>query len=519
MAGADTSPVVIASQPGIKRDGTKLDGDNYTDGQWVRFQRGKPRKIGGYRRITPGLSQISRGMHVQSRNATNFLHSGHFGGLDRLTIDNLGNASVIGDRTPSGFAVDFANQWQFDAVYNPASAGANLFAHAAPNGDDIASSIERPVYYGDIYGTGQLAPIASLPLGVSGGVVALQPYLFAFGNDGSINWSDSADPTDFTGSGPNNDGGTARVTAQKIVRGMPLRGGGGNSPSGIFWSLDSVIRGAYAGGDVTFRFDTLTSQSSILSASSVIEYDGLFFWCGVDRFLMFNGVVREVPNQMNLNWFFDNLNYAHRQKVFAFKVPRFGEIWWCYPRGSAIECTHAVIHNVREGTWYDTQLPGGGRSAGQYAQVFKSPLVAGVDAYNSATYRLWQHEFGYDEVDDSAAAVRSFFETADMSLMVGKDQPKSQALHVECVEPDLVQAGVVEMSILGRANARSVEQASDPRTVAPVTESVDPTQQVVWFREVRRQMRFRVESNVLGGNYEMGQTIAHIGPADETTIA
>ena len=37
--------VQIKSLPGIKRDGTKFEGDQYVDGQWVRFQRGLPRKI------------------------------------------------------------------------------------------------------------------------------------------------------------------------------------------------------------------------------------------------------------------------------------------------------------------------------------------------------------------------------------------------------------------------------------------------------------------------------------------
>ena len=101
-----------------------------------------------------------------------------------------------------------------------------------------------------------------------------------------------------------------------------------------------------------------------MSSQCVIEYDGIYYWCGVDRFLMFNGVVREVPNSLNLNWFYDNLNFNQRQKVFAVKVPRWGEIWWCYPRGNATECTHAVIYNVRENTWYDCELPNDGRSAG-----------------------------------------------------------------------------------------------------------------------------------------------------------
>ena len=114
---------------------------------------------------------------------------------------------------------------------------------------------------------------------------------------------------------------------------------------------------------------------------------------------MFNGVVREIPNQLNQNWFFDNLNYAQRQKVFAYKVPRFGEIWWCYPRGNATECTHAVIYNLRENTWYDTELPNSGRSCGKFVTVFEYPITTGIDATSAGFYKLWQMEFGLDELD------------------------------------------------------------------------------------------------------------------------
>jgi hypothetical protein len=110
----------------------------------------------------------------------------------------------------------------------------------------------------------------------------------------------------------------------------------------------------------------------------VIEYDGVYYWCGTDRFLLYNGVVKEIPNNMNQNHFFDNLNYSERQKVYATKVPRFGEIWWFYPRGSSTECNDAIIFNVRENIWYDAgQAIGSRRSAGYFSQVFRFPINAG----------------------------------------------------------------------------------------------------------------------------------------------
>ena len=49
---------ILVSEPGIKRDGTKFEGNNYVDGQWVRWQRGLPRKIAGYKTTLKTLAEI-----------------------------------------------------------------------------------------------------------------------------------------------------------------------------------------------------------------------------------------------------------------------------------------------------------------------------------------------------------------------------------------------------------------------------------------------------------------------------
>ena len=56
---ADLKPLPVISLPGIKRDGTRLQGENYVDGLWMRFERGLPRKIKGYERLT-NLLPLSR---------------------------------------------------------------------------------------------------------------------------------------------------------------------------------------------------------------------------------------------------------------------------------------------------------------------------------------------------------------------------------------------------------------------------------------------------------------------------
>jgi hypothetical protein len=343
--------------------------------------------------------------------------------------------------------------------------------------------------------------------GVSGGVLVLAPYVLAFGSNGLVINSTASDPNDFWGTGSN----AAYITDQKIIKGLIARGGPGYSPSGLLWSLDSLIRVYFSGGVVTFSYDTISSDITVLSPSSIIELDGAYYWAGTDSFYVYNGAVRELPNQMNLNWFYDNLNYSQRGKVFAFRNRRWGEIWWCYPRGTATECTHAVIFNYREGTWYDTVLPGQGRSCAAPSQIYQYPLMGSPEA--TGGYRVIQHEFGVDDIDGATSrAVEAYFETADMSLS-GSQQPSNSAIECSYIEPDFIQSGDMMVSIEGRTNARSTEYNSDPVTF-PATASL-PEQEVVRLKETRRQMRFRFSSNVVGGDFQMGKVFAQTQPSDK----
>jgi len=533
--------VQIRSGPGIKRDGTKFEGDSYVDGQWVRWQRGLPRKMGGYRSISKYLREISRALHEYTQDNLTYVHSGSANFVERFYIDGGFNTSIITNRTPSTLAENDSNMWQFDVDTAAGLGGTQLVAQVAPNLNCICNSEGGQLFYGDLFDTDALQEVTNLPIGYSltGGVVALHPYTFAFGDNGYVMWSVPGDPTNFTGSGS----GAANITGQKLVRAMPLRGGPGNAPSGLFWSADSLLRASFVGGDAVFQFDTISTQTSILGANTVIEYDGIFYWIGTDRFLSFNGVVREIPNDMNQNYFFDGLNEQYRQKVFAVKIPRFGEIWWCYPRGDATEPSHAVIYNIRENTWYDCELPNGGRSAGAFTSVFPKPLMTGIiptvspedirvtEANDTRIteddnvrvtqdseidqYRLWVHEVGTDEIDGiDIQPVFSFFETADLSMPVMSQE--NRALQVLMLEPDFVQSGDMTVQVVGRANARAPEVYSEEHVIVETPQI--PQEQVVYFKTQRRELRFRFASNTIGGDYQMGLVLAHLQPADGTVI-
>jgi hypothetical protein len=145
-------------------------------------------------------------------------------------------------------------------------------------------------------------------ISVSGGACMLYPYLFVYGNNGLIQNCAAGDFNNWVSA----DANANNISATKVVKGLPLRGGT-TSPAGLFWSLDQLTRVTYAPqtvGTATlyWRYDIISTQTSILSSQSPIEYDGIYYWIGTDRFLMYNGVVQEIPNNTNINYFFDNLN-------------------------------------------------------------------------------------------------------------------------------------------------------------------------------------------------------------------
>jgi hypothetical protein len=473
----------LAVKPGIKRDGTQFEGDEYSDGQWVRFQRNKAKKMNGYRQMFASPNGIARGIITNPLNGVNYIYTGNDKGIEvfntgtdqgvgvgpfqaefnntyvitavdsiLITVDMVGNqttifpaattfwlyntsgvrtnyttsgspsynsgtnrttvtlTSVTGIPAPTSTAPVEAYKvtplaqssqylWQFDIAYDATGGGnSKLLAHPGRNLQNIDSGVLTSLYAGDflpdpttgLYVLTQVvdshgAQPTYQPIDVSGGVVVLHPFVFVYSNYGrlqnnSVDFSSTAtDKQTFNDwNGPTaND---VNMAASKIVRGFPIRGGTA-SPSGLFWATDSLVRVSFtAQSPYYWRYDIVANQTSIMSSNSVVDMDGVFYWMGVDRFYLYNGTVKVLPNDKNVNYLFDNLNYSQRQKVWATKVPRFNEIWFFYPRGTSTECNDAIIYNVKDAVWYDAGMAEGARrSCGYMTEVFPYPVWCGWD--------------------------------------------------------------------------------------------------------------------------------------------
>jgi hypothetical protein len=425
----------------------------------------------------------------------------------------------VGVFTASGTTTNGSPNVTFTTTINAIGPGVAVSGAGIPSGTTVVSaSLVGGIWTAVLSANATASATVTLTfdneIEVSGGIVMLFPYLFAYGNNGYIANCAAGDFNNWTSADSNKN----NVSSTKVVKGLPLRGGT-TSPAGLFWTLDSVVRVTYAPQSVGsstlyWRYDLITQQSSILSSQCVIEYDGIFYWAGTDRFLMYNGVVQEVENKQNFNYFFDNLNYAQRQKVWVSKVPRWGEIWWFFPNGDSTECNDAVVYNVREKCWYDAgQALGARRSAGVFSEVFRKPVWAGWEENTAGNYTLWQHETGADEVYlTKVFAIESFVETNVIGTttgLVGSVQEAGDNLWTRCerIEPDFVQTGQMSVIVTGKSYADDTDDPSDPYVFEPTTLKVD-------MKEQRREMRLRFISNVINGDYFMGRVLLNLETGD-----
>jgi len=677
---------------GIKRDGTIFESTECTDGVWCRFQRGVPKKIGGYTQLFSSFRGPARGMVLNGYNGVNYIFAGNQLGLDvfltgqslavgagpysaqflvgysqfavsantttSFTITSTTNytglystgtkvvfaqsatptfytvttSTFSGTATVVNFGPSYtgtitnvwlANDyfapnpdllWQFDFQYSPLGGALNLVMHPGLNLSNIDNGVNTQVYLGStIPNSGNqwvftgLADTAGTsptyqPISVDGGVCTLHPFVFVYGSNGYIA---NNNVSSIYGSQTLNDwngplANQVNMASGKIVFGLPVRGGT-SSPSGLFWATDSLIRVSFVNSAPTYwQYDIVSSQTSIMSSRAVVEIDGLYFWMGVDRFYVYNGMVQVLPNDKNVNWLFNNINYNQRQNIWATKVPRYNEIWFFYPRGESVECSDAIIYNVKDKIWYDAgQAEGARRSSGFTTEIFPTPIWAGweyntsysvvynviatptglptptayqfyvngnvtptfspgsfltftkvefdpmfqvaTSIYNtvhnatlittvtsltntpavgsifyaiSGGYGIWQHEVGLNKVTLNAeTAVLSNFTTCDISWVGGTPSAHNspsinRRTHLRRIEPDFVQVGTLNMSVLGKPFAQGLEEDSGPFPFTSDTGKID-------LRIEHREVRLRFESNDVDGNYEMGRVLITAEYGDE----
>ncbi len=556
----------LTFRPGIQRDGTQLDTDapTYIDGEWVRFQRGRPRKMGGYVKITENVNGPIRHLSVYPQNGFAKVICFSTSSIEELLLDKNASGSEVYNRTPVDFVPSEDLIWISDVMFDDAVGSENsiMLAACSESKTYIDSDNEGSVYFGLMSDQSVFEEISGV---TAKGVFVAQPYAVYYGAYGKVTWSNANEPLNIT----TGEAGTDRVTGRHIVAGKSLSSGSGTG--GLLFSLDSVIRMDWIGGNQIFKFNTLTTSSSILSHNAVVEHDGLFYWAGVDRFFVSDGQsVKTLPNTTNVNWFFENLNLSAKTSVWATKNARFNEIIWHFPFGTSEECDKAIVFNIVENCWYDYSISRSAGDAfytypiesayskenarvrlvlsGEGLDVSVGDTLVGVSSQYSATVdvisggvyyatmtygnfiigeeltnttndttayldyvtrltSVYKHESGYDRIENNnQLAIRSSYTTSNIGVTSISD-PINRWTRIIRVEPDFVQTGDISMYVLTKEFANSETVSHGPYQLTKTTEKHDLGIQ-------GRHVFIKFESDVVRGNYQQGKIFFHVEAGD-----
>lgn len=534
----------LSYKSGIKKDGTSFQPEYCTQGQWVRFFNGKIKKMGGmkilynlyfranYLGFFPINDNKTVGYLADTSGIRILLIDENFNLVGAANTYNINNGSWRNNQqtvfVQAAVVVDKNNQQYIVFLISSIAQDINQNTPSSVQSGKLGVQETFTKYNNNTQGI--------MPE-MNGGLCYINPYLFLYGSNGLVQYSRSDDPFSFKGG----DSGAFKISSDKVIYGSPIRGGS-NSPSLLFWTLSSVVRVQNVGtAEPEFQIDVISRSSSIMSTRCVVEYDGVFFWPGTDRFRVFNGLVDTIKNETNLNYFYRNIDLDYRQQVFGVKQPKYGEIWWFYPekidtpgRDPAIPQgvnTRAIIFNKNNNSWYDTAIS---RNAGTYyaergLMITQGlPLVVGVAADNRGG--TWTHETSLVQECKSSAGpeitfnIPAYVKTPTVSWAAfnpggrsaEEEQQARQAVRsldrwvsLKRIEPDFLMSDdddKMQVSIVTKEYAQSPELTYGPYEFTGKTPKLD-------FNLQGRHMSFVFEFNGRS-SVEMGQVMLGLGIGD-----
>ena len=488
--------IPLVYKPGIQRDGTDFQDEYCIDGQWIRFVDGKIRKMKGQQQIhiPQGVSPTYLDVYFNGNNYV--MIYGYNGGVNRCITD-LNN--VANDRQIIALPDD-PNR-MFQTVKFIGSDGQPYLALLTTlNGYGMLSPINGVLFWKSINNDDDFV---SYPDGLipgnnnniaSGGILFSNPCLYLYGNNGTLLRSRTSDPLNFGGG----DSGEYKISENKLIFGASIRGGT-NAPSFLFWTENSVIYltnvadPANAQQPVDFQREVITNNSSLLSSRAIVQYDSLFFWLGTDRVFVYNGIVDSVKNTVNFEFFLENVDLTKRQKIYGYKIARYGEIRWAYPEKRwsnrpDVGCTRELVYNVRENSWYDTAIQ---RDCVTVYEATGDIFSFGDSCTNYNPYipenaykAIWKQEVGFTEVrGNQNRNIPSFFTTPYFGYAAFNPAKDGDALDkyivLDQIEPDFpAPAGYERRADGGDQLVIGVsykKYASTPKTsINPVTYRLYP---------------------------------------------
>lgn len=331
-----------------------------------------------------------------------------------------------------------------------------------------------------------------------------------------IRWSAQESYTDWTPAAATQAGSYRLSHGSQIVGALQTR------QEIVVWTDAALYAMQYLGPPYVWGFTLLTDNISIVSQNAMATASGVTYWMGTDKFYAYSGRVETLPCAVR-TYVYQNINREQFSQCFASTNEGFSEIWWFYcsitgPNGTGtLENPNTivdryVIFNYLDRVWYYGELS---RTAWIDSPLRSSPMATGLDN------RTYFHESGTDDgATNPPSPISAYIQSSDFDIGDGHNYG-----FVWRMLPDITFDGSttpspltpkVTMTMRPRQNPGSGYGAAlSPTVVTPQNYSTVPVvgqstytvqqfTEIIYSRVRGRQMAFKIESNTLGTQWQLG---------------
>lgn len=307
-----------------------------------------------------------------------------------------------------------------------------------------------------------------------------------------IRWSDQEDITDWTPAITNQAGGIKLSSGSKIVSAISTK------QEVVVFTDSAVYSMQYVGPPYVWNLSQSADNVSVMSPHSMAVANNIVYWMGLDKFYMYSGRVETLPCSLR-QYVFTDINLDQRDQVICGTNEGYTEIWWFYCSSGNVTATpdRYVVFNHLDRAWYYGTMQ---RTAWLDSGLRQWPM--GIQSN-----RILYHENGTDDnTTGTPVAMNSYIESADFDI---DDGDKMQFCWR--MIPDLTFNGstVTDPSVTVVVKPRDFpgvdyKPEAPDAVIRSVQSPVEQYTKQVFLRFRGRQMAFRIESNTIGTQWQLG---------------
>ena len=320
-----------------------------------------------------------------------------------------------------------------------------------------------------------------------------------------IRWSDQEDYATWTPAATNQAGSYRLSTGSSIVAHQQTR------QEILVWTDAAIYSMQYLGPPYIWGFQVLGYNISIAGPNATATAANITYWMGLDKFYMYSGRVETLYCPLR-QYIFGNINLSQQYQFFASTNEGYNEVWWFYCSANSTVIDRYVIYNHLERIWSYGNLS---RTAWLDTPLRNHPTATG---YNG---QLVYHESGVDDGSTNPpSAIESYIQSADFNIGDGHNYGFAWRMIPDITfDGSYVNNPQVTFTLRPRQNPGANYSAAGTPTVTSTQNyqaqrnyTVQQFTQIVYTRIRGRQMAFKVSSDGLGVNWQLGVPSLDVRP-------